>query len=118
MSAHTSVEYVLDESRRRALSDDLRRMTGYLLAEVRVTRTQWQDGPRWVVLALAVDEQPPFGHREIPLVEGDNHRQIAGLLQAAFPAADWDRAQDYHVTDGILREHLVRLPASLRGDAL
>ena len=53
----------------------------------------------------------------MPLPKGA-HRTIAALLRRVFPEADWDRAHDYHVAAGILREHRVRVPDSLRGDAL
>ncbi|MFF9310150.1 hypothetical protein ACF1BS_04485 [Streptomyces sp. NPDC014748] len=101
---------------RRALARTLRAIMGRDIAEVRITRVRWDDGAHWVALALAVDPQPPFGHREIPLADGSLHREIALLIQNAFPGADWSVAQDYDVTTGVLREHQVHLPACLRGE--
>jgi len=100
---------------RDRLRSRLREITGRVLAEVRVTRVQWTDGPRWCVLALTVEKRPPFGHREVPLADSNQHEGIAELLKATFPDADWDTAQDYDVTTGALTEHVVRPPASLRG---
>lgn len=84
--------------------------------EIRVTHVRWGDGSRWCVLALTVRTQPPFSLREIPIADGDHHRAIADLLKDAFPDAWWDRAQDYDVADGVLREHITQLPACLRED--
>lgn len=110
----------LDASRRRALRDSLRRLTGHDLAEVRITRVHWDNGLRWVALALA-DHQPyPTAlarRREIPVI-GSQHREIARLIRDAFPEADWSRAQDYDVATGTLTEHQVQVPACLRGEQL
>jgi hypothetical protein len=107
-----------DTVTRDRLRGRLREITGRVLAEVRVTRVQWTDDPRWCVLALTVEKRLPFGRREVPLADGDHHREIAELLKRAFPHADWDRAQDYDVATGFLTEHVTVLPDCLRGDAL
>ncbi|MGV4984560.1 hypothetical protein ACVB8X_14155 [Streptomyces sp. NRAIS4] len=109
-------EHTADESKRLVLRDDLRRIIGRAIAEVRITRVRWQDSLRWVALALSVDPKPPFGHREVPLTDGDQHREIALLLRDAFPHANWSVAQDYDVETGTLREHVTPLPECLRGD--
>lgn len=112
----TDLKNVLDTSRRLAIRNDLRRITGRLLAEVRITRVRWDNGLRWVALALTVDPQPPFGHREVPLADGSQHKRIALLLRDAFPHANWAVAQDYDVATGVLTEHVVRIPACLGGE--
>jgi hypothetical protein len=117
MSTKTATEHAAPEATRLALRDSLRRITGRHLAEVRITCVRWEDGLRWVALALTIDRQPPFGHREVPL-NGDQHRKITRLLRDAFPLATWDRAQDYDVETGILREHVPQLPDCLRGEQL
>ncbi|MCX3059599.1 hypothetical protein [Streptomyces beihaiensis] len=104
-----------DIATRDALRDQLRAVTGHRLAEVRVTLVRWDEGLRWVVLALTTDPRPPFGHREVPL-HGSQHHDIAILLRDTFPAADWSTGQDYDVETGILRTHIVRLPDCLRDD--
>jgi len=101
---------------RRHLARSLRRITSRDVAEVRITRVRWDDGLHWVALALAVDPRPPFGHREIPLADGSLHHEIALLLRDTFPHANWATAQDYDVTAGVLREHLVQMPTCLRGE--
>jgi hypothetical protein len=118
MSADTAAVHVLDDDQRLALHDRLRRITGRNLTEVRITRVRWNDGLRWVALALTVDPDPPFASREIPLAHGGQHREIALLLRNSFPHADWSRAQDYDVATGVLRQHVVRRPACLRGEQL
>ncbi|MFF9097614.1 hypothetical protein ACF1AX_31390 [Streptomyces sp. NPDC014802] len=112
----SDLKNVLDTARRQAIRDELRRITGRYLSEVRITRVRWDNGQRWVALALTVDPQPPFGHREIPLSDGKKHKKIAVLLRDAFPHANWAVAQDYDVTTGVLTEHIVRVPACLGGD--
>ncbi|MGW6911488.1 hypothetical protein [Streptomyces sp. NPDC054940] len=110
-----------DAVTRDRLRGQLRELTGRVLAEVRITRVRWPEGLRWVAMALA-DHRPyaraATRRREVPLAEGALHHDIAILLRDAFPHADWSVAQDYDVTTGVLREHVVRLPACLRGDAL
>lgn len=107
-----------DPATRDRLRGQLRELTGRVLAEVRITRVSWPEGLRWVAMVLAVNGKAPARRREVPLAEGGQHHEIAILLRDAFPHADWSHAQDYDVTTGTLREHAVRLPACLRGDAL
>lgn len=102
----------------RHLRDRLYAITGRALAEVRVTRVEWPEGLRWVAMTLAADPQTPRGRREVPLTEARQHRTLALLLRDTFPHANWAHAQDYDVVAGVLREHTVRLPACLTGDAL
>ncbi|MGW1796870.1 hypothetical protein ACWCQN_12875 [Streptomyces sp. NPDC001984] len=118
MTALTRTEHVADAVTADFLKRELVRITGRTLAEVRITRTRWDDGSHWVAMALTVDRQAPWDRREIPLTEGAQHHEIAILIRDAFPHANWARAQDYAVATGILSEHLVRLPACLRGDDL
>ncbi|MFB7594649.1 hypothetical protein [Streptomyces sp. NPDC056160] len=114
MSTAAPVEHTADESLRIVLREDLRRVVGRDVAEVRITRVVWDTGYRWCALALAVDPNLPFGHREVPL-DADRREKIVRLIQKAFPRADWARAQDYDVKTGTLREHQVELPACLGG---
>ncbi|MGW4889635.1 hypothetical protein [Streptomyces murinus] len=114
MSTGIPVEHTADETTRLVLWNDLRRIIGRDVAEVRITRVNWDSDYRWCALALTVDPKPPFGHREVPL-DADQHEAVAQRLRKAFPRADWARAQDYLVEVGILREHQVELPACLGG---
>ncbi|MGW0993482.1 hypothetical protein ACWD5V_09260 [Streptomyces sp. NPDC002523] len=116
MTTETAPKNTANKRTRRALRDNLWRITGRNIAEVRITRVRWDDGLRWCALALTVDPQPPFGHREVPLPDGSQHREIALLLRDAFPHANWARAQDYDVETGALREHVTPMPECLRGD--
>ncbi|MFF0139738.1 hypothetical protein ACFYRN_25200 [Streptomyces sp. NPDC005227] len=102
----------------RHLGDRLRAITGRAVAEVRITRVRWPEGLRWVAMILAADPRAPRGRREVPITEAGQHRKLALLLRDTFPHADWAHAQDYDVGAGTLREHLVRLPDCLAGDAL
>ncbi|MFD7793568.1 hypothetical protein [Streptomyces sp. NPDC059759] len=102
----------------RHLRDRLSAITGHTLAEVRITRVSWPEGLRWVATTLAADSRAARGRREVPLTEAGQHRTIALLLRDTFPHADWGHAQDYDVVAGVLREHAVRLPACLTGEAL
>lgn len=110
-------EYRAASSSRKALRADLRALTGRDLAEVRITPARYGDGTVWCVMALVTDADAHRGRREVPLPKGAHHT-IAARLRMAFPDADWTRAQDYFPAVGLLREHLVRLPACLRGDEL
>jgi hypothetical protein len=116
VSPDTAAEHTAPEATRLALRDSLRRITGQSLAEVRITRVRWQDGLHWVALALTVDRRHPFWHREVPLSDGSQHREIGLLLRGAFPLADWNVAQDYNVETGVLREHIPPVPECLRGE--
>lgn len=108
MSAQPAQHQASDNTR-RALDQQLYTLVGRHVGEVRITRVNWPDGKRWV--ATAFDRQG----REIPMREGGLHHQAAIILCDAFPRADWSRAQDYDTRTGILTEHVVRMPASLRG---
>lgn len=94
------------------VAEALRDITGfYAVTEVRITPARYGDGTVHCAMALASNR------REIPL-PGHSRREVVDLLNTAFPGADWSRAQDYDVTAGVLREHVVRLPACLRGEEL
>ncbi|MFF9238437.1 hypothetical protein ACF1AY_16095 [Streptomyces sp. NPDC014776] len=112
----TDLTFTLDTVRRTAVRDELRRITGRQLAEVRITRVRWDNGLRWVALALTVDPRAQHRYREVPLADGSQHKRIARLLRDTFPHANWAVAQDYNVTTGVLSEHIVRVPACLGGD--
>ncbi|MGP4085441.1 hypothetical protein [Streptomyces sp. KR55] len=109
MSSQTS-EYQATDDTRTALDQQLYTLFGRAVREVRITRVSWPDGKRWVAMAIGTHGG------EIPLHDGGLHHQAAMVLRDAFPHANWSRAQDYDVATGTLREHLVRVPASLRGD--
>jgi hypothetical protein len=85
---------------------DLREVAGRELAEVRITPALYGGGTSFC--AMALDSRG----REVPLP--GVQRFVADRLRRAFPRADWDCAQDYDVTTGILREHVVRQPACLQ----
>ncbi|MFF0597845.1 hypothetical protein [Streptomyces antibioticus] len=106
----TQTEFTVDAAKKRALREQLYTLVGRAVREIRLTRVNWPDGYRWVAMAVGV------GGKEVPLREGGLHHVAALILRDAFPHANWTRAQDYDVTTGILREHLVRTPASLRGE--
>lgn len=108
MSKTASTEHTVDASTRLVLRDDLRRITGRILAEVRITPALYGGGTGFC--AMALDDR----RREVPLP--GVQQAVADRVRRAFLRADWSRAQDYNVTTGVLREHVVRLPASLRGD--
>ncbi|MFJ6730056.1 hypothetical protein ACIQPQ_34670 [Streptomyces sp. NPDC091281] len=118
MTSTMSPQHIADPETRRALHDALLRITGRVLVEVRITRTRWPEGLRWVAMVQAVDRKAPSRRREIPLAHGGQHKKIALLLRDAFPFAKWDRAQDYDVTSGVLRQHVVQTPSFLRGENL
>ncbi|MFJ2004738.1 hypothetical protein [Streptomyces chartreusis] len=102
---------ILAGNQGRPLAEALRDITGfYSVTEVRITPARYGNGTVWCAMALASNR------REIPL-PGELRKLVVDLLNRAFPSADWSRAQDYDVTAGILREHVVRLPACLRGGA-
>lgn len=103
-------EFQADAATRSALAERLYILVGRSVKEARITRVRWPDGKRWVAMVL--------GHngREVPLYDRGLHHQAAIILRDAFPHANWSRAQDYDVSTGILREHLVRRPADLRGE--
>ncbi|QIJ62593.1 hypothetical protein [Streptomyces sp. JB150] len=113
MSTHT-----IDTHSRDQLRTVLRGIAGRDVAAVRVTRVSWPDGPRWVVMLLVDDSRAARGRREVPVVEGRHHRDVALLLRDAFPLANWAIAQDYDISTGALTEHRVPVPACLRGDDL
>ncbi|WP_329214944.1 hypothetical protein OG352_05590 [Streptomyces sp. NBC_01485] len=95
---------------RRALSEQLYTLFGRPVKELRITRVTWPEGKKWVAMVIGTHG------REVPVFDGGLHQQAAHLLRDAFPHANWARAQDYDVAAGVLREHVVRTPASLRGD--
>ena len=88
----------------------LRAITGRAVYEVRVTPAMYGEGTVWCAMAIGCDM------REIPLPS--KAREVVAAIREAFPKADWDRPQDYDVTTGVLREHIVPIPACLGGDAL
>ncbi|MFF8406969.1 hypothetical protein ACF06P_35750 [Streptomyces sp. NPDC015684] len=92
---------------RGRLASELREMARRPVVEVRITPAQYGGGTVWCAMAFGV------GRREVPLP--GKSRQVAALLREAFPLAAWDRAQDYDVNSGVLREHQVQLPACLEG---
>jgi hypothetical protein len=93
-----------------ALRQQLYTLVGRAVKEVRLTRVNWPDGKRWVATVFGVTGN------EVPLYDRGLHHQAAMVLKAAFPDANWSAAQDYDVRTGVLREHVVRIPASLRED--
>lgn len=93
-----------------ALRQQLYTLVGRAVKEVRITRVNWPNGKRWVALIIGVTGQ------EVPLFDRGLHHQAALVLRDAFPHANWAVAQDYDVTSGVLREHVVRMPSSLRED--
>lgn len=95
-----------------ALHERLYVLFGRTVREVRITRVSWPDGKRWVAMVIGTHG------REVPIFDGGLHHVAAVVLRDAFPDADWDVAQDYDVATGVLRQHVVRMPASLRGDEL
>ncbi|WP_406168972.1 hypothetical protein [Streptomyces sp. NBC_00996] len=107
MSSKTG-QFQADAATRSALDERLYILVGRSVKEIRITRVRWPQGKRWVALVIGRNG------REVPLHEGGLHHQAAIVLRDAFPQANWSRAQDYDVATGVLREHLVRLPAGLR----
>ncbi|WP_155054533.1 hypothetical protein [Streptomyces blattellae] len=103
-------EFQASAATRSALDERLYILCGRLVKEVRITRVRWPQGKRWVALVIGLNG------REVPLHDGGLHHQAAIILRDAFPHADWSRAQDYDVATGVLREHVVALPACLSGD--
>ncbi|MFJ8153890.1 hypothetical protein [Streptomyces sp. NPDC094468] len=112
----TATGALLDPPIRDLVAVRLRELVGHAVTEVRITRVRWDESKRWVVMLL--DERLPGSRRELPVDRGGLHHLVAILIRDAFPHADWSRAQDYDVVHGALREHVVRVPAALAGDAL
>lgn len=110
MSDETT-EYTATAAARSALDQQLYTLVGRSVKEVRITRVRWPEGKRWVAMVIGSTG------REVPLRDGGLHHQAAIILRHAFPHANWSRAQDYDVATGVLRQHVVRLPAGLRGEA-
>lgn len=94
---------------RRALDEQLYTLFGRPVRELRITRVTRPEGKKWVAMAIGTNG------KEVPVFDGGLHRQAAHVLRDAFPHANWSRAQDYQVATGVLSEHVVRTPASLRG---
>ncbi|SHI65660.1 hypothetical protein [Streptomyces sp. 3214.6] len=94
---------------RRSLDEQLHTLFGRAVKEVRITRVTWPEGKKWVAMVIGTHG------REIPVYDGGLHHQAAMVLRDAFPDANWSRAQDYTVAAGVLREHVIRTPSSLRG---
>lgn len=95
---------------RRALSEQLYTLFGRPVKEVRITRVTWPEGKKWVAMVIGTHG------KEVPVFDRGLHDQAAIVLRDAFPHANWGVAQDYDVATGVLREHVIRMPASLRGD--
>jgi hypothetical protein len=111
MSTETT-EYQASADTKRALKEQLYTLFGRAVQEIRITRVSWSSGPRWVAMVIGTHG------REVPVHDGGLHHTAAIVLREAFPDANWSRAQDYHVATGVLRQHIVRTPASLRGGEL
>ena len=94
---------------RRSLDEQLHTLVGRAVKEVRITRVTWPEGKKWVAMAIGTHG------REIPVYDGGLHHQAAMVLRDAFPDANWGVAQDYDVATGVLREHVISIPSSLRG---
>ncbi|MFJ9114431.1 hypothetical protein ACIRJO_02660 [Streptomyces sp. NPDC102394] len=101
-------EFTATEEERRTLDQLLYILVGRSVKEVRITRVNWPEGKRWVTTVFGLNG------KEVPLYERGLHKQAAIVLRDAFPDANWARAQDYDVKTGVLREHVVQLPAGLR----
>ncbi|MCI3277473.1 hypothetical protein [Streptomyces cylindrosporus] len=102
-------EFQADATTRSLLHQRLYTLFGRRVSEVRITRVTWPEGHRWVAMVLGP------GDKEVPPVRGSGlHVQAALVLKEAFPQANWGRGQNYDVTTGVLREHVVRQPASAR----
>ncbi|MFK0172661.1 hypothetical protein ACIQU5_28080 [Streptomyces sp. NPDC090306] len=86
------------------LASQLRGIAGREVAEARITPATYGGGQVWCVLLL--DPR----RREIPAP--GRTRQIVDYVRSAFPDAQWNRAQDYDVTAGVLVEHTVARPPS------
>ncbi|WP_128803674.1 MULTISPECIES: hypothetical protein [unclassified Streptomyces] len=93
-----------------ALRQQLYTLVGRAVKEVRLTRVNWPDGKRWVATVFGLNG------KEVPLYDRGLHHQAAMVLKEAFPQANWAVAQDYDVKSGVLREHVVRMPACLQED--
>lgn len=106
MTATTSAIHTAGKRTRDRLYCQLRALTRRDVAEVRITPALYGDGTVYCAMAIGCNR------REIPLP--GVAREVAALIRAAFPDADWRRAQDYDVTTGTLTEHIVRLPAGLQ----
>lgn len=100
---HTAGARTRDQLKRR-----LTEIAGRIVAEVRITPALYGGGTVWCAMAISPSRQ------EIPLP--GVARDVAALIQGAFPRADWSRAQDYDTATGLLSEHVVRIPACLSGD--
>ncbi|MFI5973589.1 hypothetical protein [Streptomyces sp. NPDC051452] len=107
MSAPRPHHLTAGQRTRRRLVSALNEITRSSVAEIRITPARYGDGTVWCAMALTA------GRREVPLP--GHARQVASLIREAFPLADWSRAQDYHVTSGVLREHVTPMPAALNG---
>ncbi|MET9122947.1 hypothetical protein [Streptomyces sp. NPDC004528] len=119
MSTATETRHTAKPRERDRLERALQAITGRALTEVRITRTRWSDDDlHWVAMALTPGPVPGAAPREAPLAQGGDHRRIGQLLGDAFPHADWNAAQDYDVTAGVLTEHVTHMPMRLRGDEL
>ncbi|WP_426568147.1 hypothetical protein [Streptomyces canus] len=102
--------FTADAAERAKLRELLYVLFAREVSEVRITRVRWPEGKRWVAMVIGTEG------REIPVRDGGLHHTAAIILRDAFPHANWSVAQDYDATAGVLREHTVRMPASLRGD--
>ncbi|MFJ1581591.1 hypothetical protein [Streptomyces sp. NPDC088182] len=109
-ASHHRTEQATAAVRLRLLTR-LRTITGRDVTEVRLTSHGPGRPSFWCVLALGTDRQ------EVPLPKG-GAQQIAHHMRLAFPAARWDRAQDYDVTTGVLAEHITVLPDCLALDGM
>ncbi|WP_416976657.1 hypothetical protein [Streptomyces sp. T028] len=103
-------EFTATADTRRALREQLYTLFGRQVKELRITRVTWPEGKKWVAMVIGTHG------REVPVRDSGLHHQAALVMGAAFPAANWSKAQDYDVATGVLREHVVRRPAALRGD--
>jgi len=95
---------------RRVLQEQLYTLFGRPVKELRITRVTWPEGKKWVAMVIGTNG------KELPIFDGGLHHQAAIVLRDAFPHANWSRARDYDVATGVLREHVTRVPATLRGD--
>ncbi|MFI1767469.1 hypothetical protein ACH41H_36220 [Streptomyces sp. NPDC020800] len=93
---------------RTRLREQIHEIARRKVIEIRITPALYGGGTVWCAIAIGADR------REVPLP--GHTRRVVALLREAFPLAAWDKPQDYTVATGVLREHHVQLPASLRGD--
>lgn len=101
-------EWTATDSQRRALDQRIYLLIGRSAKELRITRVNWSDGPRWVTTVFGLNG------KEVPLWDRGLHLQAALVLKDAFPQADWSIAQNYDVTTGILHPHLPVPPRFIR----